>query len=492
MKIRAFIFIHKQHQELIFERRECSRGWAWPKIQFLMLFVYTLVLCFIQTLSHLHGNEDLDPMVVRLATDSPLLPIYLVPIIDDQSQFTSRYSKQLEDVLNFDLNHNGSTYTVKQTEAANQLATSGSFAQVGSLADWREQSVQYVIKIAIHGDILSAFVLNVNGQSLKTIDSIPLAGDLSQDRRQIHKLTDTIHKALYGREGIASTHILYSVKTTSLDEKGISEIWEADYDGKNAHQITKGNHYCISPIYIPPKPGYVTGSFMYVSYQIGQPKIFVGSLKEGSNQRLTYLRGNQLMPTISPDRDKVAFISDVTGNPDLFVQAFSTETGTIGKPQQAFSAKQATQGSPTFSPDGNKLAFVSNKDGSPKIYVIEIPQPGASLKDIKATLISKQNRENSAPCWSPDGTKLAYCARSKGDRQIWIYDFTTKQEKQLTNGPGNKENPSWAPNSLHLVFNSSGHDASELYMINLNQAEATQITEGKGEKRFPSWEPRHI
>ena len=196
------------------------------------------------------------------------------------------------------------------------------------------------------------------------------------------------------------------------------------------------------------------------------------------------------MPAISQQRDKVAFISDVTGNPDLFLQNFSPETGAIGKPQQIFSARQATQGSPTFSPDGNKIAFVSDKDGSAKIYVINIPDPGAGLKDIKATLISKANRENTAPSWSPDGNKLAYCSRTSGDRQIWVYDFKTKQEKQVTQGKFHKENPSWAPNSLHLTFNTTDPKSSELFIINLNQSDATQISSGPGEKRFPNWEPR--
>lgn len=269
----------------------------------------------------------------------------------------------------------------------------------------------------------------------------------------------------------------------------ISEVWEADYDGANARQVTSERSYCITPTYMPPKKGYSSGGFLYVSYQLGQPKIYLASLKDGKGHRLTYLKGNQLMPAISHQRDKIAFISDVTGNPDLFLQPFSPEKGAEEKPQQIFSAKQATQGTPTFSPDGKKIAFVSNKDGSPKIYTIDIPPPGTSLKNIQATLITKRNRENSAPAWSPDGTKIAYCARHGGDRQIWVYDFTTNQEKQITQGSGNKENPAWASNSLHLVYNSSDSNMSELYIINLNQNEAVQITGGLGEKRFPSWEP---
>lgn len=195
------------------------------------------------------------------------------------------------------------------------------------------------------------------------------------------------------------------------------------------------------------------------------------------------------MPTMSYQRDKVAFIGDITANPDLFLQPFHPEKGAIGKPYQIFSAPRSTQGTPTFSPDGKKVAFVSNKDGSARIYVMDIPAPGTNIKNLSAKLISKTNRENSAPAWSPDGSKIAYCSSTKSVRQIWIYDFDKNEERQLTEGSGNKENPTWAPNSLHLMFNSTGGSGSELYLINLNQPEAVQITTGPGEKRFPNWEP---
>jgi TolB protein len=213
------------------------------------------------------------------------------------------------------------------------------------------------------------------------------------------------------------------------------------------------------------------------------------SLKNGQKQRVAELRGNQLMPAISRQRDQIAFISDVTGNPDLFVQPFMPEKGAVQKAQQVFSAKQATQGSPSFSPDGKKLAFVSDKDGAPKVYMISIPAPGANIKDIKATLISKANRENSAPSWSPDGKKIAYCSRNKGDRQIWVYDFDKKQETQITEGSGHKENPSWAPNNHHLVYNSSDQKGA-LYVTTISGGNGVQITSSAVDACFPNWEPR--
>lgn len=435
--------------------------------------------------------EESEQLIVRLATENQLMPMYMAHLVDDNSGLTPGYVKKLEDVLHFDLNHNGMTFTLEQTPDKEKLTNK--LAVDGASKDWHALKVYYVIKTHVDKDKkLSALLLAVNSGTVRSVEGLPLTGDISQDRRRIHKLADTVYKSLFGSDGIASTHILYTIRKKMGENKWVSEIWEADYDGENARAVIKDSGYNLSPVYVPPKPGFVASSFFYVAYKTAQPKIFVAKLKEGVGRKLTSLRGNQLMPTISRQRNQVAFINDVTGNPDLFLQKFSPETGVIGKPRQIFAGRKATQGTPTFSPDGERIAFVSNKDGSPKIYVIDIPEEGASLKDIKAQLVTKHCKEGSAPSWSPDGKKIAYCAMTNGTRQIWTYDFTTKEERQITQGDGNKENPTWAPNSLSLIYNCTQGNSCDLHLINLNQPKATKITSGVGEKRFPNWEPRGV
>ena len=425
------------------------------------------------------------PLVVQLTTEAKLLPLYISPIQNEQSGFSEAYLKKLESVLNFDFQNNGMTNVVDPSLKDSSINQTMNFDYQGDLSFWSSLDVEYVLKTKINNKSFSARIWIVNGSVIKAIDGLLLTGDFTHDRQVMHQLSDSIFKALFGKEGIASTKILYTLKHRDLTGKKLtSTIYEADYDGGNAHPVTEGCDFAITPFYIPPRSGYKSNSFLFVSYKTGQPKIYFGSLQDLQAHRFSLLKGNQFFPVMSKQRDKIAFISDVTGNPDLFLQEFHPEKGVLGKPRQIYATHKATQSSPTFSPDGTQVAFVSNQDGSPRIYVLKIPDPNVGIKEIKAKLISKTNRENTAPNWSPDGSKIAYSSQVKGVRQICVYDFATNSERQLTEGNQNKENPTWAPNSLHLIFNTSDKEDTELYLMNIKQKTPIKITNGF----FPCWE----
>jgi TolB protein len=425
---------------------------------------------------------------VILPTISPLQPIYLGQIISQDGSFDIHFLRQLEAILCYDLDYNGSTRVCRKTPDKEQLLRNKDLNFIFQVKKWQDFGIPFILKCFVYEKRLTLYLFNVQQSSLKKFGPILLSGNLSQDRRKIHKLADSIHKVLFSKEGIASGRILFSKKSQNNEpERWTSEIWECDWDGANAHQITSEKTYCITPVCLPKTNDHQYEGFFYVSYKTGQPKIYFQSSKTNRAKRISHLRGNQLLPAVSPTRDKIAFISDASGRVDLFLQAFSPETGKMETPVQLYSHPHAVQASPTFSPDGSKIAFASNKDGGTRIFVIPIT---SDRKRPNAIMISKKNRENSCPSWSPDGTKLAYSAKTEGVRQIWIYDFDKQEEWQLTSGPGNKENPCWAPNSNHIVFNSTEENNSEIYMVNLNQPQAIKISRDQGKKQYPTWGTR--
>ena len=240
---------------------------------------------------------------VHLATQSPLSRIYIGKLQSpggiQGTPLDAAYLAQIEKVLENDLNYNGSSQISPRSSEKEHLLQASAPSSALNPQTWKNLGIPYVVKWTAAGKTISASVLSSQSGSVKHFNEIPLTGDLNQDRRQIHKLADGITKALFNCEGIANTRILYSYQVKSPKADGsewASEIWECDWDGANARQITREGSYCVTPVLLPHSSQYANDRFLYVSYKIGQPKIYIASLKEGVGKRLIDLKGNQLLP----------------------------------------------------------------------------------------------------------------------------------------------------------------------------------------------------
>jgi len=438
--------------------------------------IYLLVLLLSTPLSGFSEKKEQE-LTVLLETKKRLLPLYLSTANLKNSQFKPDFLEALCTILRNDLNHNGKTTVMPKDKELEHLSL--------QRPEWGKKGAHFVVQVETKETFLKVTALSLNNQTEYVIDHFALSGSLHEDRQKIHALADALYSSFFGEPGIAKERFLYTLKTNK-EGSGTSEVWEADWDGENACQLTHTGSIVVTPLYIPVKGGAPT-YFLYVSYKGGEPKLFAAPLKGGLAKRISNLPGNQLMPGISFQGEKVAFISDVTGNPDLFIQPFSLDSPLQEKAFQVYALSSAAQGCPAFSPDGKKVAFVSNQDGHPRIYLLDIPVPGTSRKDLRPRLITQVSRENSSPAFSPDGTLIAYSAMTGGTRQIWLYDVRTGRESQLTEGPLNKENPAWAKNSLHLLYNTTNEGFEEIYRVHLNDRDPVKITKGPGAKRFPAW-----
>ncbi len=473
---------------------------VFQRLSFLSL-ILTLGI-FLNLSSSLYCNDDQE-YTVALGGNTELHPTAIIsPPSSEIKDVSQEYVQALVGILSFDININGMMSLVDHKEVQKIekiLISSKDFP----LAELKSIPLSYLFQCHLQGNAFSISLTSLSDGTTKTYTPIPITGTLSIDRGRIHQLSDFIFHDIFDLSGIASTKILYSKRHTYIDtpknrtaksQRSVSttaEIFLTDYDGGNSKQVTSLKSVSVTPQWIPSTTG-KSQSFLFVSYLIGQPKIYIASTKDNKLLRISKMRGNQLTPAVSFDGKKVAFCSDILGSSDLYMLTFDPKIGEISKPRQVYKTPSCATGCPTFSPDGSTIAFVSNKDGSPKIYIMPIPSDKAKLQDLKPKLISKRCRENSAPSWSPDGKKIAYSAKSgKGERQIWVYDVDHDIEYQLTQGAGNKENPSWAPNSAHLVYQGMDPQGKwDIYVINLNQKKPVKITSGSGDNQFPAWEPK--
>lgn len=291
--------------------------------------------------------DSSEPIHIELLTKQNLAPSYLSRIKNKDQSFETSYLLQLDMIFEQDLGFCGKMKLQKRDKPKEDLCSAKD--PYNKLA-WKAQGVTHFISAEIVDKKFEVKALNTTTGSLKSFAPIPLSGVLAKDKKIIHHLADAVIKALFEEEGICSTRILYSYQLNS--ETGGSknwkaEIWECDWDGGNARQITKDGSYAVTPAAIPPLKG-GNEKFLYVSYKMGQPKIFLANVNDGLGKKSIDIRGNQLLPAVSPNRQMIAYICDASGRSDLFIQSLNPETGELGKPEQLYSYPNASQASPTF------------------------------------------------------------------------------------------------------------------------------------------------
>lgn len=92
---------------------------------------------------------------------------------------------------------------------------------------------------------------------------------------------------------------------------------------------------------------------------------------------------------------------------------------------------------PTFSPDGKKIAFASNRsdnaDGNFFSSIWTLDLTATDFDKFSLTQCTDDHHENTAPTWSPCGTKIAFISADK-EKAIWyatkhlaIFDLDTKK-----------------------------------------------------------------
>lgn len=96
-----------------------------------------------------------------------------------------------------------------------------------------------------------------------------------------------------------------------------------------------------------------------------------------------------------------------------------------------------TEYDPVWSADGQTIAFVSNHTGNDEIWVMDAE--GGSHRQ----LTSNDWQWDKHPSFSPDGTQLTFYSNSSGARQVWVMGIDGGNQRNISNNDSEDWDPVW-------------------------------------------------
>jgi tricorn protease len=192
---------------------------------------------------------------------------------------------------------------------------------------------------------------------------------------------------------------------------------------------------------------------------VARGDVFTAPIEKGPTRNLTDSSGaHDKWASWSPDGLQIAFISDKTGEEEIYVIA---QDGS--KPaEQLTNGGTAMRYSPEWAPDGKRIAF-SDKDG--KLYIL-------TLADRKVTEIADTTRGQIRDyVWSPRGNFLAFTMANQNQfGSVHIWSAADGQVRRVTDENFNANSPAWDSQGNYLYYLSDREFAPQLSGIEFNFA----------------------
>lgn len=133
---------------------------------------------------------------------------------------------------------------------------------------------------------------------------------------------------------------------------------------------------------------------------------------------------DQFSPQYSPNSKKIAFISERTGRPEVWI---CRSDGSDAVQLTFFGATMT--GSPRWSPDGEQIVFDSNVEGHFDVYIIDAA--GGHPKRLTA-----HSGDHGVASWSTDGRSIYFVSNRTHSWQIWKMPSVGGVAVQLTRNGG--------------------------------------------------------
>ena len=113
------------------------------------------------------------------------------------------------------------------------------------------------------------------------------------------------------------------------------------------------------------------------------------------------------------------------------------------------------------SPEGDYLAL----DFRGEIFIVPTDAALGEKQQVTSSARRDQGEE-----FSPDGRYVAYLSDESKEQEVWVFDRTTRDRKQLSRHASFKDSVTWSPDSKRLAYVG----ANRLFLVNVDGSDSTE------------------
>jgi TolB protein len=170
--------------------------------------------------------------------------------------------------------------------------------------------------------------------------------------------------------------------------------------------------------------------------------VFIYDIHEHTTELLGKFTGMSYAPRFSADGKKIVF--SIAEGMTSHIYEMNLKT----REKKRLTKVPSLNTSPYYSPDGQHIAFVSDRSGSPQIYIMD---RGGETKGESAKRLTFGKGSYYTPVFSPNGQHLAFTKKHGGTFYVGVLKPDGTSERTLAQGFF-VEAPTWSPNSQMVMY----------------------------------------
>lgn len=173
-----------------------------------------------------------------------------------------------------------------------------------------------------------------------------------------------------------------------------------------------------------------------------------------------------------------------------------TATPDSGRPEPDTKGGEDVDGGTTDTdPDGTADTQDDTSSMSEKIAYVKGDHIYVANADGSGEVQLTQQRQNSEPAWSPDGTTIVYKSRTDAASgwELWTIAADGTGAQKLFGDPAISDigHPDWSPDGSEIVFHGDhpSADSFDILTVDVDGANATPVVSTAANESSPAWSP---